>query len=103
MNPPTTPRGADGGTVRLGTRFWVNAALGTLAAVLAVGTLAWPHWIELAFGVDPDGNTGWLEWAIVAAAAVASAVFSAVARIDWRRTAAERLRLAGGGPAAVPS
>jgi hypothetical protein len=43
-------------------------------------------WIEGMFGLDPDGYTGFLEWAIVAALFVSAAVLSLVAAGDWSRS-----------------
>jgi hypothetical protein len=42
--------------------FWLEVALGTLTTALLVLTLAWPQWIELMFGIEPDGGDGSLEW-----------------------------------------
>jgi len=39
--------------------------IAALTAVLAVITTAWPQWIELLTGADPDGGDGLLEWALV--------------------------------------
>ena len=66
-------------------RFWVEAGLGVLTAVLAAVTSIWPQWIELVFHVDPDLGSGSLEWAIVPAALVATFVVSAFAGFEWRR------------------
>ena len=66
-------------------RFWVEAGLGVVTAVLAVVTLIWPQWIELVFHVDPDQGSGSLESAIVWAALVATVIVSAITRVEWRR------------------
>ena len=66
------------------TRFWMEAALAGLSCVLMILAFAWPEWIELLFGVDPDGGSGELEWAIAGVLLVATAAFSALARRDWR-------------------
>jgi len=68
-------------------RFYIEAALASLTAFLTVGTLISKEWIEIVFGVDPDGGSGALEWAIVACLAVTSTVLSVAA---WR----EAVRLA---------
>jgi hypothetical protein len=70
-------------TVR--ARFWVEAALGSVTAILAVLTLVSREWIELLFRVDPDGGDGSLEWAIVGALLMATLVFAWLARAEWRR------------------
>lgn len=66
-------------------RFWVEAVLAGLAAVLFVVTLISREWIEIVFGVDPDGGSGSLEWAIVGVLLVAALVLGALARAEWRR------------------
>ena len=74
-------------TVRI--RFWIEAGLALLTAGLFVLTLISREWIELLFRVDPDGGDGSLEWVIVAVLLVATAVFSWLARVEWRRAASQ--------------
>jgi hypothetical protein len=50
-------------------------------------TLFRRDWIEAIFRVDPDQHTGALEWLIVAALLVATAMFGSLARSEWRRNA----------------
>ena len=66
-------------------RFWAECALAGLAAVLAVLTAAWPNWIELLFGADPDGGDGSAEWGIVAALALVAIIFAVLARFEHKR------------------
>ena len=66
-------------------RFWIEAVLAALAIVLFVLTLISRNWIELVFGVDPDGGSGALEWLIVGGLFVLAVAFSALARAEWRR------------------
>ena len=66
-------------------RFWVEAALGTLTGLLCALTLVTREWIELLFGIDPDGGSGALEWAIVASLLGVTIAFSLSARAEWRR------------------
>lgn len=73
---------------RIRARFWAEAALAFLTASLFVLTLVTREWIELLFGVEPDGGDGSLEWAIVGTLFVATFTFSALARAEWRRAAA---------------
>jgi hypothetical protein len=70
------------------TRFRIETGLALLTLALLVTTLISREWIELLFGVDPDGGSGALEWAIVAALAVATAAFGLLARLEWRRLSA---------------
>jgi hypothetical protein len=67
------------------TRFWVEAALAGLCALLLLLTLVWRDWIEGVFGVDPDQHSGSLEWLIVVALAAATLTLGALARREWRR------------------
>lgn len=66
-------------------RFWIELALATLAAALAVLTLITREWIELLFGIDPDKGSGALEWAIVIALFAASGALALIARWDRKR------------------
>ena len=70
---------------RAGVRFWVESGLAVLTAALFVLTLVSHEWIEEIFGVDPDEGNGALEWAIVAALAVATVAFTLLARAEWKR------------------
>ncbi|HEV2071446.1 MAG TPA: hypothetical protein VGR26_16785 [Acidimicrobiales bacterium] len=71
--------------VRLRRRFWIEAGLAVTTALLTVLTLISREWIEVLFGVDPDHGSGALEWALVAAGFVATAVCSVMARLEWTR------------------
>jgi hypothetical protein len=73
---------------RTRTRFWIEAGLAALTAILFVVTLISREWIEAIFNVDPDGGDGSLEWAIVAALFATSLTLSLLARAEWRRNAA---------------
>ncbi len=74
-------------TSRRRRRFWVEAVLAFLSLTLTVVTLISREWIELIFGVDPDGGDGNLEWAIVAGFVVLTIASSALARREWLRSA----------------
>ena len=71
--------------MKVRTRFWLEAILAALSTGLFILTLLSRNWIEIVFGVDPDESSGSLEWLIVAALLVASIVFVAMARAEWRR------------------
>lgn len=68
-------------------RFWFEAGLGALSALLFVLTLFVPDWIEAVFRVDPDQHSGSLEWGIVVVLAVMSVGSGLLARGEWRRAA----------------
>jgi hypothetical protein len=73
-------------TKSLRGRFWVEAVLGSVTGFLTLLTLVTREWIEILFGVDPDGGSGSLEWAIVVALLEVTVAFSALARAEWRRS-----------------
>jgi hypothetical protein len=47
--------------------------------------LFWRDWIEALTGLDPDHNSGSLEWTIVAGLFVVCVLASFAARAEWRR------------------
>lgn len=71
--------------MRMTRRFKLEAGLAILSGLLFLITLVWKDWIEIVFRVDPDQGSGSLEWAIVAALAVAAVICAALARIEGRR------------------
>jgi hypothetical protein len=71
--------------VQLRRRFWIEAALAVSCSVVFVATLVWRDWLELVFGIDPDGGSGAVEWLIVGVMAFATLSFSVLARTEWRR------------------
>ena len=66
-------------------RFWVEAGLGTVTALLFVVTLVRRDWIEIVFSVDPDQGSGLLEWSIVGILLFATIVLFILARYEWRK------------------
>jgi hypothetical protein len=71
-------------------RYWVEIGLCVTCGLLLLLTLVMREWIELFFGVDPDGGGGALEWLIVACLALLTLVFSALARRERRRPVSAR-------------
>jgi hypothetical protein len=67
---------------------WIASGLAFVSGILFVLTLVWKDWIELVFGVDPDGHDGSLEWLIVLALLASTVTFAALARKKWRRVLA---------------
>jgi hypothetical protein len=76
-------------------RFWFEVATSALALTIFVATVFWPDWIELCFGVDPDGGDGSAEWVVVAISAAFTIVAFTIASKEWRRTYARQVVLAG--------
>ena len=72
-------------TSNLRVRFWVEAGLAALCALLAILTLFTRDWIEALTGFDPDNHNGLFEWMIVVALALVCILLSIAARADWRR------------------
>ncbi|SEH03921.1 hypothetical protein SAMN05444920_14813 [Nonomuraea solani] len=70
--------------------FWAELGSSIVTAVLAIVTLISPEWIEMLFGVDPDGGNGMLEWGIVVALASVTLVLALLARMEWRQAAAHQ-------------
>jgi hypothetical protein len=83
----------------LSYRYWIECAFAGLSACLLILTVAVPEWIELIFGVDPDGGNGSLEIAILSACLIITIVASLAARREW----SGRLRNAPEPTAAFPS
>ncbi len=71
-------------------RFWVELGLALASGVLVLLTLFWKDWIEFVFRVDPDANSGSLEWLIVFVALALTLTWAALARHEWRRSAVNR-------------
>jgi hypothetical protein len=72
---------------QLRRRFWAEVGMGAISAFLLVLTLGWRNWIELVFRLDPDQNSGSLEWLVVISAAAFTAIFVGAARREWRTSA----------------
>ena len=68
-------------------RFWLEAVLGAASFILMIITLISHDWIEILFGIDPDGGNGTLEWAIVGVLAVCALATGGLAHREWRRAA----------------
>jgi hypothetical protein len=73
-------------------RFWIEVAMGVTSGILAILTVIWPDWIELAFGIEPDAGNGSLEIAITLAMAVVSVLFVLFARLEWRARTTATIR-----------
>jgi len=82
----------------LSYRYWIECTFAGLSACLLILTLAVPEWIEVIFGVDPDGGNGSLEITILSACLIVTIVASVAARREWNN----RLRNAPEPTAAFP-
>jgi hypothetical protein len=70
---------------RIRVRFWLEVACGLLGCVLFTVTLVSHEWIELIFGVNPDGGSGSLELAIAFGLLAVAAGSGVLAVREWRR------------------
>ena len=68
-------------------RALVRTAVAVLFAVLTLAALLEPAWVEATSGVDPDGGSGALEWALALGAGAATLATSVGAGLAWRRVA----------------
>jgi hypothetical protein len=68
----------------LPARFWVEAVVAALGAVLFVVTVFTREWIELLSGFDPDGGNGAAEFALAIGLLGAAAVSALSARRTFR-------------------
>jgi hypothetical protein len=64
---------------------WEFAFAGLFSA-LAVITAVIPDWIEVVFGIEPDGGSGSLEWIIVGVLGVLAVLLGALGYRDRRRS-----------------
>ena len=70
---------------RVRSRFWLEAGLASLTAILTLVTLVSREWIEALTGWDPDHHSGSLEWAIVFGLLALTVIAAAGAYAEWRR------------------
>ena len=66
-------------------RYRIEFALAGVSAILFVLTFVTREWIEIVFGVEPDGGSGALELAITFGFLLAAVALFARARRDRRR------------------
>ncbi|HEY5663779.1 MAG TPA: hypothetical protein VIS05_07065 [Ilumatobacter sp.] len=72
---------------QLPTRFWIEVVCAALGTGLFVLTLITREWFELLTGLDPDGGSGALEFALAGALLVVALVSATAARRDYVRAA----------------
>lgn len=72
---------------RLRTRTRIEAALTDVGVALFVLTLAFPEWIEVLTGLEPDAGSGSLELALAGAFLLLAILSGLLARRDRRRLA----------------
>ena len=68
------------------TTFWIEAWIAAASGLLCALTLIRRDWIEWMFGVDPDGGSGALEWAIVGGLLALCLASALLARRELRHT-----------------
>ncbi|MET1086755.1 MAG: hypothetical protein ABWY04_06495 [Arthrobacter sp.] len=71
---------------KLRTIFWWEATGAVASGALFIVTLFNREWIELLFGVEPDGGNGTLEWAVVIALAALTLLSGMLVRREWRHS-----------------
>jgi uncharacterized membrane protein YcjF (UPF0283 family) len=71
---------------KLRTIFWWEAIGAIASAVLFIVTLFNREWIEIFFGVEPDGGNGTMEWAVVIILAVLTLLSVTLVGREWRRS-----------------
>jgi hypothetical protein len=65
-------------------RFRLSAVLTVVLAGATVLTAIVPDWLEEVFGVDPDGHSGAVEWALVLVLVVLTVAAAATTAVQWR-------------------
>jgi hypothetical protein len=66
-------------------RFWFEVIVGGSGLVLFIVTLISREWIEIVFGVDPDGGSGTLEMVIALGLLCIAAASFVLARREYMR------------------
>jgi hypothetical protein len=74
--------GTDQRLLRVRRRFWIEVGAAALSTLLVGVTVVWPDWLEIGFGLDPDGGSGAVEWLIVGVVAVLALGCSVLARSE---------------------
>jgi len=82
------------GPKHLRRRFWIEAALAGITGCLFVLTLLFQEWIEVVFGVEPDGGSGTIEWLASCGFLLVTIATIIVARVEYSPLSRERLRQA---------
>ena len=65
-------------------RFWFETGMAILTSILFAVTLVWRDWIEIVFGIEPDGGSGSLEWLILGVSLGVTIGLFLLARYEWR-------------------
>lgn len=71
---------------KLRTIFWWEAVGAVASGVLFIVTLFSREWIEVLFGVEPDGGNGTMEWAVVIILAALTLLSGILVRREWRHS-----------------
>lgn len=78
-------RSARPARAQLRGRFWIEALLAAVAAIMVIVTLVSREWIEALTGWDPDHGDGSAEWLITIGLVVVAVAFGALSRAEYRR------------------
>jgi hypothetical protein len=73
---------------RLRRHFYLNPAAALTSIALLILTLVWRNWIEIAFGIDPDRNSGLTELGAAAVCTEVALAGSRGAGWEWKRAKA---------------
>jgi hypothetical protein len=65
-------------------RFWLEIIMALGTAILLAVAFVCNDWIEIAFGLNPDHGSGWMEWFMATVLLVATITLSVLARREWR-------------------
>lgn len=71
---------------KLRTIFWWEAVGAVASGVLFIVTLINREWIEVMFGVEPDGGNGTMEWAVVVILAALTLLSGILVGREWRHS-----------------
>jgi len=67
-------------------RFWLEINVTIITGILLVFTIVWHDWIEILFNIDPDQDSGFLEWLVVGSLLIFTGVFSVLSWYEWNRS-----------------
>lgn len=69
-------------------RFWPEAGMGVITALMSLVTLMQRDWIEALFKIDPDAGNGSVEWLMVGALLMVTLTLFSLAGYEWHKASA---------------